>query len=132
MVKFGKFESTASELTDLGTVKSVVGKGGKIALIRKNYNNPEKRVVVLMTNKKGDTAIVSCSKQVSDALRAKKLKIDQLVGLNVVESEVDGEVRQFISMPATGAIQSFDLDKIEAAEVATEEGSFLPQELIAF
>lgn len=132
MVKFGKFESTASELTDLGTVKSVVGKGGKIALIRKNYNNPEKRVVVLMTNKKGDTAIVSCSKQVSDALRAKKLKIDQLVGLNVVESEVDGEVRQFISMPATGAIQSFDLDKIEATEVATEEGSFLPQELIAF
>lgn len=129
MVKFEAFKGGDSTLTEEGTVKNIVGKGGKIALIRKNFNDEKKRVAVLLTNKKGESAVVACSKQVSDALRAKKLTIAHLLGLNIVSNE---EGHNFISMPATGAIQSFDVDSVKAKEVATEEATFLPEELVVF
>lgn len=128
-VEFKKYEGSDSTLNELGTVKSVVGKGGKLALIRKNFADPNKRVAVLLTNKAGNSAVIACSKQVSDALRAKKMTIAHLVGLNIVEND---EGHNFISMPAAGAIQSFDVDKVKEAQVATEEATFLPEELIAF
>src|SRR5688572_15217072 len=128
MVKFGKFERNDAGLTDLGTLKAVVGKGGKIAFIRKNYNDESKRVAVVLTNKGGDSAVVSCSKQVSDALRAKQINLAQLAGLNVLEN---AEGVAFISMPATGALQEFSIDKINVEAVETVSADFLPEETIA-
>ena len=127
MVKFGKFERNDAGLEDLGTLKTVVGKGGKIGLIRKNYNDKSKRLALVLTNKAGDTAIVSCSQQVSDAFRASKLTIAQLAGLNVLEN---AEGVAFVSMPATGAIQEFNIDKITVAAVENV-AEFLPEETIA-
>ena len=129
MIEFKKYEGGTAELTDLGTVKSVAGKGGKMALIRKNWNDTTKRVALLITRKDGQSAVVPCSKQVSDALRAKKLTAAQLAGLTIVETEVDGEARQFVSIPATGAIHELSLDNVKTEEVELTAQSM--EELIA-
>lgn len=127
-IKFEMYQGTTGELTELGTVKALAGKKGKIAFIRKNFNDVTKRVAVVLTNAKGESALISCSKQVSDALRSKQMNIAQLAGCTVLENE-DGV--NFISMPSTGGLQSFELDAVKASsvEVSTE---FLPEELIAF
>jgi len=128
MLEFKKYEGGPSTLTDLGTVKSIAGKGGKIAFIRNNFNNPDKRVALLITNSDGNSAVLACSQQVSDALRNKQMTIAQLANLSVIENE---EGVNFIAMPATGGLQEFSVDAI--ASVATETSAeFLPEELIAF
>lgn len=129
MVEFKKYEGTSTELTSLGNVKNIAGKGGKIALLRKNYKDLTKRVAVVITNAKGQSAVVPCSKQVSEALRAKDLTIAQLIGLDVVETTAeDGSLRQFISMPATGGLKEIALDKI-AVEAIEAEAVTNPEEL---
>jgi hypothetical protein len=127
-LEFKKYEGGPSTLTDLGSVKSIAGKGGKIAFIRSNFNNLDKRVAVLITNGSGDSDVVSCSQQVSDALRNKQMNIAQLASLSIVET-VEGN--NFIVMPTTGGLQEFSLDAISAVlpEMTTE---FLPEELVAF
>lgn len=127
-LEFKKYEGGPSTLTDLGTVKSIAGKGGKIAFIRNNFNNPDKRVALLITNADGNSAVLACSQQVSDALRNKQMNIAQLANLSVLENE---EGINFIAMPATGGLQEFSVDAITtvATEATTE---FLPEELIAF
>ena len=129
-IEFKKFaRDENSTLNDLGTVAAIAGKGGKVGFIRKNYNDATKRIALLITNKKGDSAVVACSEQVSKQVREGKIKLAQLLGLSVVENEAG---HNFVSMPATGAIQSFDVDKIKVAAVEEVEADFLPEELIAF
>jgi hypothetical protein len=128
-VQFKKFEGNdGSTLNDLGTLKTIAGKGGSIGLIRKNFNDPSKRVAVLVTRKDGQSAVIPCSTQVSNALRSKKMKIAQLIGLSVLENE---EGRNFVSMPATGGVQGFEVDKLNVVEMEAAEADFLPEELIA-
>jgi hypothetical protein len=127
-VKFEMYQGTTAELTELGTVKEIAGKKGKISFIRKNFNDATKRVAVVLTNANGESALISCSKQVSDALRSKQMNIAQLASCKVLENE-DGI--NFISMPGTGGLRSIELDgvRLEVVEVSNE---FLPEELIAF
>jgi hypothetical protein len=128
MVEFKKYEGSTAELTDLGTVKDLAGKGGKIGFLRKNYNDLSKRVVVVLTNKAGNSAVVPCSKQVSEMFRAKKLTIAQLAGLNVIETEDDkGELRQFVAMPPTGGVHEIAVEKINVAAIEAE--ALNPEEL---
>jgi hypothetical protein len=128
-VEFKKFTRDENgSLNDLGTLKEIAGKKGKIALIRKNFNDPSKRVAVLVTNAKGESAVIACSAQVSKALRDKQMNIAQLAGLSVVEND---EGHNFVSMPATGGVQEFVVDTIKTAEVEVS-GEFLPEELVAF
>ena len=128
MVQFKKYEGTSAELVDLGTVKELAGKGGKIGFLRKNYNDLTKRVVVVLTNKAGNSAVVPCSKQVSEMFRAKKLTIAQLAGLNVIEVEDDkGELRQFVAMPPTGGVHEIAVEKINVAAIEAE--ALNPEEL---
>lgn len=122
------YQGTTGELTELGTVKALAGKKGKISFIRKNFNDATKRVAVVLTNAKGESALISCSKQVSDALRSKQMTIAQLAGLTVLENE-DGV--SFISMPGTGGLQTFEADAIKAS-VTEVSNEFLPEELVAF
>src|SRR5690349_10521847 len=127
-IEFKKFaRDENSTLNDLGTVAAIAGKGGKVGFIRKNYNDATKRIALLITNKKGESVVVACSAQVSKQVREGKLKLAQLLGLSIVENE---EGHNFVSMPATGAIQSFEVDKVKIADVETVEADFLPEELI--
>lgn len=127
MVKFGVYEREGATLNDLGTLRSVIGKKGKLAFIRKNFNDATKRVALILTNAAGQTATVSCSEQLSKLIRTKQVKVAQLLELSVVENE---EGVAFVSMPATGALQEFAVDSIKGEEFESK-AEFLPEELIA-
>lgn len=126
-IEFKVYSGGSTELDNLGTLKDVAGAGGKIAFLRKNYNNPAKRVAIVVTKKDGTSATIACSQQVSDALRNKEVSIAQLVGFNVVGSEKGF----FIAMPALGAVQTIELDGVKAVATVAKEGAFLPEELVA-
>ena len=86
MLQFKKYAQTATQLKSLGTVGEFVGVGGKFAPSSvRNFQDPNKRVNILLTNAKGETVTVNCSKPVSADLRSKALKISDLAGLQILE-----------------------------------------------
>lgn len=125
--KLTAYTRQSSELTDNGTVANLIGKNGSIAFIRKNLNDPNKRVALLLKDSNGNSGIVSCSEQVSKAIRNKELSVHQLAGLSLLENE-NGVT--FVSMPATGAIQTISMKDIRVVAYERNE-EFLPEELIA-
>ena len=86
MLQFKKYAQAATQLKSLGTVGEFVGVGGKFAPSSvRNFQDPNKRVNILLTNAKGETVTVNCSKPVSADLRSKALKISDLAGLQILE-----------------------------------------------
>ena len=86
MLQFKKYAQTATQLKSLGTVGEFVGVGGKFAPSSvRNFQDPNKRVNILLTNANGETVTVNCSKPVSADLRSKALKISDLAGLQILE-----------------------------------------------
>lgn len=128
MLQLKKYEGGSSLLNSQGTVRANAGKGGSVTLIRKNFENPDKRVAVLIKDVNGNSEIVACSSAVSQAFRDKKIDLHQLVNFEILQNE-DGI--NFISMPASGAVQEFKIDDLNA-EPTPVSASFLPEELVAF
>ena len=86
MLQFKKYAQAATQLKSLGTVGEFVGVGGKFAPSSvRNFKDTTKRVNILLTNAKGETVTVNCSKPVSADLRSKALKISDLAGLPILE-----------------------------------------------
>ena len=86
MLQFKKYAQTATQLKSLGTVSEFVGVGGKFAPSSvRNFQDTTKRVNILLTNAKGETVTVNCSKPVSADLRNKTLKVSDLAGLPILE-----------------------------------------------
>ena len=86
MLQFKKYAQTATQLKSLGTVGEFVGVGGKFAPSSvRNFQDPSKRVNILLTNANGETVTVNCSKPVSADLRSKALKVSDLAGLPILE-----------------------------------------------
>ena len=86
MLQFKKYAQAATQLKSLGTVGEFVGVGGKFAPSSvRNFKDTTKRVNILLTNAKGETVTVNCSKPVSADLRSKALKISDLAGLQILE-----------------------------------------------
>ena len=86
MLQFKKYAQTATQLKSLGTVSEFVGVGGKFAPSSvRNFKDTTKRVNILLTNAKGETVTVNCSKPVSADLRNKALKLSDLAGLQILE-----------------------------------------------
>ena len=86
MLQFKKYAQNATQLKSLGTVSEFVGIGGKFAPSSvRNFQDTTKRVNILLTNAKGETVTVNCSKPVSADLRSKALKISDLAGLQILE-----------------------------------------------
>jgi len=117
-LKFGKYER--QDRVELGTVHSLVGKGGKIALIPKNLADEDKRVAVILTKKSGDSAMILCSEAVSKGVRAKEITVSNLLGFVVTEQlTTKGETIYVITMPNSGGQlieQSVDSLKITEFE----------------
>lgn len=131
-IAFKKYERQEGNLTELGTLKSLAGKGGKISFLRKNFADTSKRVAVVINKKDGTSAIIPCSSQVTQLVRKGEITIAQLAGLQVVEGENKaGETTHFIVMPQGGGTQEFSVDKLkdESFEPVTE---FLPEGLLDF
>jgi len=125
MIDFKKYEGT---LTDLGTVASQIGAKGTIKFDPKNFNTEEKnakgerkRVVVIVKNGDGDSAVVSCSKPLSEYLRKAKAdgstKEELLAGLlDMLVMEDEKSEVPFITMPGgeqTEGMTIADLKKVK-------------------
>ena len=134
-IAFKKYQRQDSELTELGTVKSLAGKGGKVSFRKKNFSNKLKRVFLILENKKGESALIPCSKQVSDLVRAGEITINQLLGFPVVETELENsetgkmEMAHFITLPAGVNEQEFNVDTIESEEFENS-ADYLPESFV--
>jgi hypothetical protein len=127
-VKLAKYEGGSANLTSQGTIVETIGTDGSISFIRKNFNNPEKRVALLLKNKKGESAIISCSRQLSDEIRKKNITVADIFGLEIVENE--DEV-MFVTMPSEGAIQTFNYKEFKGkGKPRVVSADFIPDELI--
>jgi hypothetical protein len=124
----------------VGTLQSIGGKGAKIAYNRKNFKGTS-RVSIELTKKNGDFQYFNCSSQVSSSLRAGEIRIGQLLGLDVVETEVLNkdpkspnfnkiEKVYFITLPKDGGRKEQDIDDIQVEEL-DESTSWLPEDLLS-
>ena len=125
--KLSAYTRQSGELTDNGTIANLIGKNGSIAFIRKNLNDVNKRVALVLKDSKGNSGVVSCSAQLSAEIRAKKITIHEIAGLSLLENE---EGVTFVSMPGTGAIQEIAMKDIKVVSYERNE-EFLPEELLA-
>ena len=139
--KLTKFERKDSALENIGTVVSLAGKGGKIGFIRKNLaqagtayvaedgTTKIKLLALIVKNKAGDSSVLACSKQVTQAFLAKKLTLAQISQLDVLENE-DGAA--YVSMPAAGAVQEFSVEELTKHATPAEEitGEFVPEDSV--
>jgi hypothetical protein len=125
--KLSAYTRQSGELTDNGTIANLIGKNGSISFIRKNLNDPNKRVALLLKDSKGQSGVVSCSAQLSKEIRAKNITIHEIAGLSLLENE---EGVTFVSMPATGAVQEISMKDIKVVSYERSE-EFLPEELLA-
>ena len=100
-VQFAKYERNESVLESQGTVKDLVGQDGFLELIPKNLQDVNKRVVVILKKKNGQSAMVTCSKPVSDGIRNKSIDLGHLINFEILEG--DSGV-PYISMPGGGLI----------------------------
>ncbi len=125
--KLSAYTRQSGELTDNGTIAQLIGKNGSISFIRKNLNDPNKRVALLLKDSKGNSGVVSCSAQLSAEIRAKRITIHEIAGLSLLENE-DGIT--FVAMPGTGAVQTIEMKDIKVVSYERSE-EFLPEELLA-
>ena len=125
--KLSAYTRQSGELTDNGTIAQLIGKNGSISFIRKNLNDVNKRVALLLKDSKGNSGVVSCSAQLSTEIRAKKITIHEIAGLSLLENE---EGITFVSIPGTGAVQEIAMKDIKVVSYERNE-EFLPEELLA-
>jgi len=122
-----------AERVSLGTIAKLAGLGGKIKPVSiNNFTDENKRVVILVTNKDGESDTVTCSPEVSKRLRSKELTISQLSTFEVIEQlTLSGEIMNLVVMPSNGAgIPDYEITGKEESFTPVE--SFNVEELIAF
>lgn len=131
MLTFNKYQR--QDRVELGTVAQLVGKGGKVKFVPKNLADDSKRVTVILERKNGESAMVLCSKAVSEGIRAKTITLANLLGFSVTEQlTVGGETINVITMP-TGASNLIEV-AVDSVKIAEFEPSseLVPEDLIAF
>jgi hypothetical protein len=121
MIEFKKYEGSEA-LEDLGTLASQIGNKGTVKFAKTNFNGT-KRVVVIATNDAGDSAVVTCSANLSAHLRKAKTEgatkeelLAHVVDLNILENE---EGIAYITMPGgeqTEGITIGALKKVRKSE----------------
>lgn len=134
-VKFKKYEGGSSLAWEqLGSVKSLVGKGGEIGFIKPNFNNPNKNIALLLKNAAGESLVVVCRPEVTKLVREKKMSLPQLAGLPVIGAQPEGaeEPILLVVLPGDSATVMFKADDIKEETTEVSETSFLPEELVAF
>ena len=137
-VAFKKYQRDTTEVKELGTVKALAGKGGKVKFLRKNFKDKSKQVALIIERKDGASAVIPCSAQVSQLVREAEITMPQLIGLKVIEfdhrDKVDPKTGKpvkvaVIAAPQGGGIQEFNTDELQA-EALELSAEFLPEGLI--
>ncbi len=128
-LEFKLYERT--ERTELGTPASLAGIGGKVALVPSNFINHNKRVVLVIKQSNGKSAMVTCSANVSEGLRAQEITLTQVQSFPLVEQlTTEGEIINLVIMPS-GKNQLVEVD-VTAEVVEFDVPTLDITELVAF
>lgn len=102
----------AGIFTELGTLKDLAGKGGKLGFIPANFNNPEKQVAIVIKRADGTSTTVACSKPLSAMLRNKEITLGEVALFNVTEAPNGSN---FVGLPlaAGNGMIEFEIDKLK-------------------
>lgn len=81
-----------SDLEVLGTVKEIVGKGGKIYYSNSNnVMNPKKQLQITLEPKDGDSQWILCSKELTRQLRSGDMSLNDVLFCSVVVTKFTTE-----------------------------------------
>ena len=91
-----------TEREEIGMVAELCGPNGTLNLVPSNFNNLDKRVVVVLKREDGTSTAITCSARVSEGVRAKDITISNLFGFTVYKqiNSTTGEEYAMIGMPS--------------------------------
>lgn len=105
-LKFAKFEQSAT-LENLGTLGKYLGPKGSLGITQNSIKGKTKengattRVFVILDKGDGNgTALLNCSKAVSDGIRNKTIAVKDLMHYEIVVADIEGEKVPYLSMPS--------------------------------
>jgi hypothetical protein len=136
-----KLEEVQGNINSIGTLQELAGPGATLRLNKNSLENKATdapRLVVTVINKAGMADRVLCSPAVSRGLRAKTIKVGQLLAFPITEQTtrtVDEETGEYvtinvITMPASESID-INVDNI-VVEAFKTEGALNPEEFLVF
>jgi hypothetical protein len=136
-----KLEEVQGNINSIGTLQELAGPGATLRLSKNSLENKSvdaPRLVVTVINKQGMADRVLCSPAVSRGLRAKTIKVGQLLAFPITEQTtrtVDEETGAYvtinvITMPASESID-INVDNI-VVEAFKTEGALNPEEFLVF
>lgn len=128
LINWGVF--TPADREEVGSVHEIAGPNATLGLIRTNYDDTTKRLVVILKNETGESAAITCSSAVSDAVRSNKITLKQLFGFTIfkqVNSDT-GEEYPLIGMPSGNNLMEFKI----AEPVAYEPTVVSAEDLVAY
>lgn len=121
---FKVYERAESSLEDLGTLAQLAGRGSKLAFIPSNLMST-KRVTIVVANAKGESATVTCSANISSAVRnalkegtSKSAVLGTLANLTVFERE-DGA--HYLAQQGSGELDFHEISKAVKEAISVEE-----------
>jgi hypothetical protein len=128
---FKKYESTATELENLGTVISNLGKKGELKFvpgtIDRFKSKATKALCMILMNDKGESLTVPLSKRVSGTIlgalengQSKKDCLAAIAGLEIVEN-TDGGHTIVAPRGVGGEEESFTVGELKTTKVAYED-----------
>ena len=133
-------KTNSTELIEHGKVKDMFPKGTKMRFIPKNFRDEKKLVTLRFELATGELYFLSCSKPLSQIVRAGEITIPQILALNVVQledqlNEKTGEMEPSfrISLPQDqGQSKDYDLDELQEDDSFEVSNEFLPEGLMDF
>ena len=124
-LEFKKFEPASSSSLEVVPVVDIIGNKGKVRIPKKSFYSKEKndkgervRCFAILVKEDGTSKGISCSKQLSEDLRAFKIKEEALLSSIITLDATTGI--PFLSMPSTGFIE------IDFSKYATTVDNFVP------
>lgn len=131
MLNFQKFQR--ADRTEIGIVAELCGQGGSYGIIPSNFNDTDKRVVIVLKRADGTSATATCSTNVSKGLRSKEIKLSQVSQFTIVEQVLpNDEKMNVVVMPsAVGSGVEVAIDSLKDV-VAYQPKIQNIEELVAF
>jgi hypothetical protein len=125
-IQFKKYESTATDLEIVGTVSSVIGKGGTLKFVPNTFTSG-KRLAIILLNKKGESTVLPCSTRVTNVTKDAKnkgaSKKQMLAAISRLEVSEDEDGRNFIIAPrgSGGEEESFVIEDLTKETVSYDD-----------
>lgn len=133
-------KTNSTELIDHGRAKDMFPKGTKMRFIPKNFKDKSKLLTLRFQLPTDELYFLSCSKPLSQIVRAGEITIPQLLSLRVVqlEDQLNKETGEMepsfrISLPQDqGQSKDYDLSEMQEDDSFEVSDEYLPEGLLDF